>query len=683
MSSVDQWTLIGVAQATFVALAVGGCVTNRRPVLIVPLYALAALACVVALVGAVGTLFAAEPETVARRVLPVGLPDVQSHLRLDGLAAVFLVIVNLAGIAAAIYGIGYDAHAAEPARVMAPFPLFLAGMNLVPVADDAFTFLVGWEFMSLASWLLVLTGHEAAENRRAALVYLTMAAFGALALLMAFGALAGASGGYTFDAMRQSTPTPAIATLAALALLLGAGSKAGLAPLHVWLPLAHPAAPSHVSALMSGAMTKVALYALTRGLLELAGTPQWWWGGVVAVIGGLTAALGALQSLTQNDSKTLLAYSTIENIGVITAALGLAIAFKASGQKLEAGLALAAALLHALNHALFKSLLFLGAGAVLHSTGTRDLDRLGGLIRRLRWTAPLVLVGCLAISAVPPLNGFASEWLIFQSVLDATGLAHWELKFAAPVVGALLALAAALAAAGFVRFFGVAFLGRPRDPVAADAHEVTPAMLAAMGGLAALCLLFGAWPGVPLEPLGRAAAMTADPSGTLGRLFAGQGDGRTAWVAIAPHGDLTAVYSGMVAALGLAALIGLAVGITSMVSRARARRGPAWDCGFPDPAPATQYTASSASQPLRRIFGGLALAARDRVEMPPAGDSRPATFASTMRDPAWHFLFDPLIALVSRTTERLNMLQFLAIRVYLSLMFAALIGLLIVVAVTR
>jgi len=683
MSDVDQWTLIGVAQATFVGLAVGGCMTNRRPVLIVPLYALAALTCVVALVAALGTLLAPDADVVTRRVLPVGLPDIKSHLRLDGLAAVFLVIVNLGGIAAAVYGIGYDAHTTEPARVLAPFPLFLAGMNLVPLADDAFTFLVGWELMSLASWLLVLTGHEQADNRRAALVYLTMAAFGALALLMAFGALAGAGGGYTFDAMRRSTPSAAIATLAAFALLLGAGSKAGLAPLHVWLPLAHPAAPSHVSALMSGAMTKVALYALARGLLELAGTPQWWWGGLLAVIGGLTAALGALQSLTQNDSKTLLAYSTIENIGVITAALGLAIAFKASGQRLEAGLALTAALFHALNHGLFKSLLFLGAGAVLHSTGTRELDRLGGLIHRLRWTAPLVLIGCLAISAVPPLNGFASEWLVFQSVLDATGLGHWELKFAAPVIGALLALAAALAAAGFVRFFGIAFLGRPRDAVAANAHEVTPAMLAAMAGLAALCLAFGAWPGVPLEPLGRAAGMMVDPSGAAGRLFVGQGDGRTAWLAIAPHGDLTAVYSGMVAALGLAALTGIAVGVTSMASRTPARRAPAWDCGFPEPNPATQYTASSAGQPLRRIFGGPALAARDRVEMPPAGDLRPATFASAMRDPAWHYLFDPLIALVSRTTERLNALQFLAIRVYLSLMFAALIGLLVVVAVTR
>lgn len=680
MSGVDQWALIGMVQAMFLVLAVGGCMTNRRPVLIAPLYALTALACLIGMVAALGTLFAADAAAVNRLVLPVGLPDVQSHLRLDGLAALFLVIVNIGGIAAAVYGIGYDAHTSQPARILAPFPLFLAGMNLVPVADDAFTFLIGWELMSVASWLLVLTSHEQADNRRAALVYLTMAAFGALALLMAFGALAGADGGYTFEAMRRATPSPTIATLAALALLLGAGSKAGLAPLHVWLPLAHPAAPSHVSALMSGAMTKVALYALIRGLLELTGTPHWWWGGLLAVIGGLTAALGALQSLTQNDTKTLLAYSTIENIGVIAAALGLAIAFKASGQTVQAGLALTAALFHALNHSLFKSLLFLGAGAVLHGTGTRSLDRLGGLIHRLRWTAPLVLIGCLAISAVPPLNGFASEWLVFQSVLDATGLGHWEMKFATPVVGALLALAAALAAAGFVRFYGIAFLGRPRDRAAANAHEVAPSMLAAMAGLAVLCLAFGAWPGVPLAPLTRIATTLVDPPGVLSDPLL---DGRTAWLAVAPHGELTTVYSGLVAALGLAALTGIVVGVASMISGGRVRRGPAWDCGFPDPNPATQYTASSLGQPLRRIFGSVVLAARDRVEMPPAGDLGPARFASTLRDPAWHYLFDPLIGLVTRATERLNLLQFLAIRVYLSLMFAALIGLLIIVAVTR
>ncbi len=683
MSGVDQWALIGVAQTTLLALAVGGCLTNRRPVLIVPLYALAALACLITLIAALGALLTAAPDAASRLVLPVGLPDIRSHLRLDGLSALLLVIVNTGGVAACVFGIGYDAHAAQPARVLAPFPLFLAGMNLVPLADDAFTFLVGWELMSLASWLLVLSDHEHADNRRAGLVYLSMAAFGALALLMAFGALAGAGGDYTFDTMRAATPSPGIAALAALALLLGAGSKAGLAPLHVWLPLAHPAAPSHVSALMSGAMTKVALYALMRGLLELTGPPQWWWGGLLAVIGGLTAALGALQSLTQNDTKTLLAYSTIENIGVIAAALGLAIAFKASGQRLEAGLALTAALFHALNHALFKPLLFLGAGAVLHATGTRALDRLGGLIHRLRWTTPLVLIGCLAISAVPPLNGFASEWMVFQSVLDATGLVHWEMKFATPVVGALLALAAALAAANFVRFFGIAFLGRPRDPAAADAREVPPSMLAAMAGLAALCLAFGALPGVPLDPLMRVAATMVDPTGAMDRLLLGQGDSRTAWLAVAPHGEVTAVYAGLIAALGLAALTGLTVGLVGLASGSRPRRGPAWDCGFPDPRPQTQYTASSMAQPLRRIFGSVVLAARDRVDMPAAGDPRPATFTSTLRDPAWRYVLEPLIGLVGRAADRLNALQFLAIRVYLSLMFAALIGLLAVVAIAR
>src|ERR1700736_1533833 len=394
--------------------------------------------------------------------IPIGLPFGRTVLGLDPLSAAFAVIINLAASIVSGYAVGYGAHAREPQRVVPFYPAFIAGMNLVLLAQDAFSFLVGWELMSLASWALVVSEHRSAENRRAALVYLIMATGGALTLLLAFGLLAGAQGGYSFEAIRQLS-APAVGPIVLLLALVGAGSKAGLVPLHAWLPLAHPAAPSHVSALMSGVMTKVAVYGFLRIVFDLLGTPDWWWSMVVLAAGGITAVMGVLYALMQRDLKRVLAYSTIENIGIIFAALGLALAFKTEGLAWAAALALTAGLFHVFNHALFKSLLFFGAGSVLNATGTRDMEALGGLIHRMPQTAIVFLTGCVAISALPPLNGFVSEWLTFQAILQSPQLPSWGLKLMVPAVGALLALSAALAAACFVRAFGFVFLGRARS----------------------------------------------------------------------------------------------------------------------------------------------------------------------------------------------------------------------------
>ncbi len=375
-----------------------------------------------------------------------------------------------------------------PERVLPFYAAFLAGMNLVLVADDAFSFLVSWEFMSLASWALVIAHYRDQENLRAGYVYILMASAGMMALLLAFGILAGTTGGYAFTSMRAGELSPTFAALVAGLALVGAGSKAGLVPLHVWLPLAHPAAPSHVSALMSGVMTKVAVYAFIRIVFDLVGEVAWWWSVPILTIGGATAVLGVLYATMQDDTKRVLAYSTIENIGFIFVGLGLALAFGANGMAAAAALAMTAALFHAFNHSLFKSLLFFGAGAVQSATGERRLDALGGLIGRMPQTSALVLVGCAAIAALPPLNGFASEWLMLQAILLSPDLPEWALKLSVPAVGALLALAAALAAACFVRLYGVAFLGRPRSPQVAEANEVDRYMLAAMSVLAVLCL---------------------------------------------------------------------------------------------------------------------------------------------------------------------------------------------------
>lgn len=607
--------------------------------------------------------------------LPIGLPTIGLHLRLDVLSAFFGIVINGGILAASVYGMGFNRAKELTRRVEPLFPLFAATMNLVLLADDAYAFLFSWELMSLASWALVVARHADAESRRAGHLYLVMAAIGTMALLFAFGGLAGPAGGYAFETIRAHPPGPAVAALVLAAALVGCGSKGGLVPLHAWLPLAHPAAPSHVSALMSGVMTKVAIYGFVRIAFDLLGPPAWWWALPPIILGALTAVLGLLYAVLDRDLKRVLAYSTIENVGVIFVALGLALAFRANGQHDAAAVAMAAALLHVLNHSWFKSLLFLGAGAVLHATGRRDLDGLGGLIHRMPRTAAFFLVGALAASALPPLNGFVSEWLLFQAVIAAPALPQAALHFASPAIGAMLALAAALAGACFVRVYGTAFLGRPRSVEAARAHDVPLAQQIAMGGLAFLCILGGL--------LGSVLAMALEP--ILVDLVGGQlpraGSGPTVFSLIA-FDPARSIYDAPVIALFVTIASLTTLLVVHRLSARRTRRGPAWDCGFPDPSPATQYTASSFAQPLRRVYGAAAFSARETVVMPPPGDTVPARFSVVLVDHVWQALYAAPGRAIIALTERLNALQFLSIRRYLVLMFAALVILLAIAAVT-
>jgi hydrogenase-4 component B len=616
---------------------------------------------------ALTSLFA-PPSTIS---LPLGLPWLGAHFRLDALSAFFLTVVNLGGAAASLYAIGFGAHETAPMRVLPFYPAFLAGMSLVVLADDAFSFLVSWEFMSLTSWALVMAHHRVGDNMRAGYVYLIMASAGTAALILTFGLLAGPDGGYTFAQMRAAHPEFAAAIV--LLALVGAGSKAGLVPLHVWLPLAHPAAPSHVSALMSGVMTKVAVYGFVRIAFDLAGEPAWWWSIVVLALAGITAVMGVLYALMQHDLKRLLAYHTVENIGIIFIGIGLALAFKAHGMAAAAALALTAGLLHVFNHSVFKSLLFFGAGAVLNATGERDMEHLGGLIHRMPQTAFFFLVGCAAISALPPLNGFVSEWLTFQAILLSPQLPSWGLKLIVPAVGALLALSAALAAACFVKAFGVTFLGRPRTPVAERARETDRFSLAAMGFLAALCLVAGIVPGIFMDALAPAVASLVGQ-----RLPTQTG---VEWLSIVPIAESRSSYNGLLVFLFMIISGTLAASAIHRLASDRLRRAPPWDCGYPDPSPATQYTADSFAQPIRRVFGTVVFRAREQTEMPPPGDTAPARLTVTVRDLIWDTLYAPLATGVGIAADRLNHLQFLTIRQFLSLVFAALIILLLVLAI--
>jgi hydrogenase-4 component B len=614
-------------------------------------------------------------EGAAALVLPLGVPWVGAHFRLDALTAFFLIVVGLGGMAASAYGIGYGRHEAAPQRILPVFPAFLAAMSMVVLADDAYVFLFSWELMSLVSWALVMAHHRAAGNAHAGFVYLVMAGFGTLSLLLCFGLLAGPDGGYAFAEIRAADRSPAIDALVLGLALLGAGSKAGVVPLHVWLPLAHPAAPSHVSALMSGVMTKVAIYGLIRIVFDLSGPTAWWWSAVVLVLGGTTAVLGVLYALMQHDLKRLLAYHTVENIGIIVIGLGLALAFQANEMGLPAALALTAALFHVLNHSLFKSLLFFGAGAVQTATrGERDMEHLGGLIHRMPTTAVTFLLGCAAISALPPLNGFVSEWLTFQAILLGPAIPQWGLKFMIPAVGAALALSAALAAACFVKAFGITFLGRPRSSAARSAAEVDAFCRGTMIALAILCILAGILPGLVVDAL---APVVAELTG--GNRLPVQVS--MPWLSLIPIAPERSSYNGVLILTFIALSGFLAAFVIHRFASHATRRAPAWDCGFPDASPTTQYTASSFAQPIRRVFGTLVFRATETVSMPPPASLEPAKIKVRLRDLVWEFGYAPIAACINVVADWLNRVQFLTIRRYLGLVFTVLVVLLLWIAV--
>jgi NADH:ubiquinone oxidoreductase subunit 5 (subunit L)/multisubunit Na+/H+ antiporter MnhA subunit len=391
--------------------------------------------------------------------------------------------------------------------------------------------------------------------------------------------------------------------------------------------------------------------------------------------GATTAVIGVMQALMQSDLKRLLAYSTVENVGVVFLGLGLAMAFRANGMSALSSLAMTAALLHVLNHSLFKNLLFLGAGAVLAGSGARNMEQLGGLIHRMPNTAVVFLVGCVAISALPPLNGFVSEWLTFQAILAGASLPQWGLRFVIPAVGAMLALSAALAAACFVKVYGVTFLGRARTPAAASAVEVDPASRSAMFVLAALCLIAGVLPAPIIDHLAPITqALTGGRMPSQDTLF---------FTSIVPIEESRSSYNPLILVSFMTASALLAVlGIHRFATRAT-RRGAIWDCGYPDPSVATQYSSSSVSMPIRRVFAPTLFGVREAVDMPAPGQVRKAHFAVRVLDPAWRWIYGPLLRRILLASVWINQMQFQTVRRYLTLVFTALIALLVLVATWR
>ncbi|MGC2061828.1 MAG: hydrogenase 4 subunit B [Thermodesulfovibrionales bacterium] len=655
-----------------------GLFTRSQGLLVILFSLVATLASVMTTAAGIMAVWSGATEQF---ILLIGLPDLPFHLRLDPLAGFFLTVIGLLSAFVSLYSAGYlkgfSGHR-PVTRLVVFYCLFLAGMFMVVLADDALFFLISWEVMAAASYFLVMFEDERPENRRAALLYLVVAHVGAIAILLSFGVMAGiATGfesfsGYTFDAMRHATFPLPWATAAFLLAFFGFAAKAGMVPLHVWLPEAHPVAPSNVSALMSGVMLKTAIYGIIRITFDLLRVFPWWWGAIVLFLGIVSAVMGILYAVMEKDLKRLLAYSSVENIGIILVGIGLSMVFSSFKLPVLAALALTAALYHVVNHAMFKGLLFMGAGAVLHATHERNMEHMGGLIHRMPWTAALFLVGCVSISALPPFNGFVSEWLLFQAFLLSPSLPSPLMKLFMPLGAALLALTAALAAATFVKAFGVSFLGQWRGQRQHEIHEADWSMRSGMTLAAFACLFLGIFPTVfidwmdivPEQLVGGKLSMSATASG---------------WMWLTPVAQDRASYSGFLVFIGAILVYGI-VYVVLHVRPGRIHRGPVWDCGFEKLTNRMQYNATSFAMPLRRVFGFVANI-KESVSLSPqsahAAFPKRLQYHLRIRDHFWNVLYTPIAGVSFWLARKVGRLQQGRIQSYLIYSFLTILVLLL------
>ncbi|MDD2660358.1 MAG: hydrogenase 4 subunit B [Methylococcales bacterium] len=612
--------------------------------------------------------------------LPFGLPWLHWHVRFDALSGFFFLIIGIAVCAVSLYGPGYVRGYKEnehPFAVLGLFTgLFVAGMLLVLLADDAFMFMIAWELMSVASYFLVAFQHENSANRRAAFLYLLMAEVGALAIILGFGVLASFSDSFTFDALREAKLSNAWASIAFVLALFGFGMKAGIVPVHVWLPEAHPVAPSHISGLMSGVMLKVALYGLIRFCFDLLGDVHWQWGVVVLILGTVSALGGILYAMMQTNLKRLLAYSSVENIGIIFMVLGLSMIFMANGYPHLAALGFLAALFHAFNHALFKNLLFLGAGIIHHQTHELNIDMMGGLIKKMPQTSVLFLVGCMSISSLPLFNGFVSEWLAFQTALQVDVLDNGVLRSLIPVSAAALALTAALAAACFVKVFGLIFLGQSRSRNSEKAHEVKhKGMLAGPVLLAGLCFFTGIFPGVIIHLINSVSGQL------LGQTM--PNDSALGWLWLAPVSARQASYSPPLVLIGALIAAGVCYWYLRRNPLTVMRRAETWDCGFGGLTPRMQYSSSAFTMPFRRIFAKVWII-DEQINKDMQGamkqDVAAVHYQLHIQDHSWPRLYFPVVHGVNSLAKQVGRIQTGNIRTYLGYSFATLIILLWVIS---
>jgi len=673
----------GAAYATGLAVYAGGALTGllahgmrkggRRLADVLTAAALAG-AVAEALAGAAGLVSAGVWTWRAAAMLP----GLAFSVRLDALASFFLLALSALAAAVALFTFGYSRHGvyAEKPLLWGGFlNLLLAALTLIFTAGNVVLFLIAWETGVAASYFLISASHGDEETRHGGLLFILMSRAGAGMITLGLLLLAASAGTLEFEEMRSGAAhmPPALAAAAFVLLFLGFGVKAGIIPLHIWLPAAHPVAPSNISALMSGIVIKTGIYGIARLCFDFFGDLPAWAGLAVLLAGVVSGLLGVLYALMEHDLKRLLAFHSIENIGIILMGFGAAVLLRSYGYPSLAALALAAGLFHTLNHALFKGLLFLGAGAATHAAGTRNMEDMGGLIRRMPQTALYFLVGAAAISGLPPLNGFVSEWLTYQALLAGFGTTTDITRVAFPVTGALLALTAALAAACFVKAFGITFLALPRTAQAGRARECGPSMRAGMAVLAAGCIALG------LGAHGFLPALDAVTQQLLGAGISGQivNSARAALQAPPPR-------SGAVSPLALGLLLA-AFGLAPLAlwrlrrGREKVARGPAWDCGLPALSAENQYTATAFSKSFRMIFSAIF---RPRREIQPKYEVSPyfpreIHFESGIRPAPGAGFYETFKDAVLRWSMKSRQIQAGSLHAYLAYIFVTLILLLL------
>ncbi len=605
------------------------------------------------------------------------LPLTGFALRIDGLSAFFLIVVGVVGAAVAVYGFGYTAAYAGRYSLR----MLGAMLNVLPLAlavqvmaDNALTFLMAWEIVSLSAYLMVLTEHDRPGTTRGARWYIAVTHAGFAALVAMFLLLSAGDPTTSFAAMRSASLPPGIRDAAFVLGLFGFGAKAGIVPLHVWLPMAHPVAPSPVSALMSGVVIKMGVYGLLRVTVDLlAGGPAWW-GGLVLGLGTASALLGVLYALMEHDLKRLLAFHSVENIGIIFIGIGAGLTAQSFGLPALASLGIVAGLYHTINHACFKGLLFLGAGSVLHATGTRNMEEMGGLIKRMPRTALFFLVGACAISALPPLNGFASEWLVFQALLGGSAIPQPEVAVIMPIAVAMLALTSGLAAACFVKAFGITFLAIPRSREAEQAHEAPRSMQVGMASLALMCVGLGLAPSFVVRALG--AALSGFER------FAPSGMEFALGLPLRVPGAVGEMSSPLLALGLMLLLVLLPLGLWLGRADRRLRVGDTWGCGRIGQTARMEYTATAFAEPLRRVFAELYRPSRDlSIDFHPASKYFVQSIEYRSEIHPWfeRVLYDPVLRVLRAGAAWARRLQGGSLHLYLVYMALALLALLTMV----
>lgn len=642
------------------ALAFGG-----RPVLARRLSCgLAASACLILLLESSACLFYGYSFS-----LSLSGPPVLGGFRfsLPPLSAFFTALIAGVGLVSSLYALDYAEEYDEQAAALGFFyNLFLLGMSFLPAAQNVFSFLFCWEAMTLASFFLVILDHANPDSRSAGYLYFVMSQAGTALLLAMFFLLHREAGAWDFEAFRSAGPqlAPGLKNALFLLALAGFGTKAGIVPLHLWLPAAHPAAPSHVSALMSGVMIKTAIYGLILTVFSFLGGGPWWWGALVLAAASVSSVLGVLYALMERDLKRLLAYSSVENIGIVLMGIGAGMLFHSFGRMDLSALALSAGLYHVLNHAVFKSLLFLSAGAVVKSVRTRNMEEMGGLIKTMPVTALCFLTGSLAVSALPPLNGFVSEWLTFQTLLAGLSLPVMPVRVLTLFVAAALALTGGLVAACFVKAFGITFLALPRSESARQAKEAFVYERLAMGLLALACAALGLFPGrvlAFLQPvIGSLDSGPAGPANALSGPYGG----------VLPQALLALIALGAAAAWSLARVVG---------GPARVRYSPTWGCGLEGLTPRMEYTATAFAKPFRMLFEFLYRPLREVRQECVAGPYFPKSihYSSEIRHVIQEKLYRPPLKLLLAVSHLFRRLQAGSVNLYLAYLSAAVTALLL------